>query len=162
MSKPISGESAPTQFKYIGKPRGTIDAPEKLKGQARYTADLQLPGMLHLRPVLSPHAHARIVSIDKEAALNIPGVRAVLDAKDLTHWRKKAASRVGALLARDEVMFQGHPVVVVVGETPQAAWDGASAVDVDYEEMDVVPDIATALQPGAPPSLARWNSSRRI
>jgi len=150
MSKPISGESAPTQFKYIGKPRGTIDAPEKLKGQARYTADLQLPGMLHLRPVLSPHAHARIVSIDKEAALNIHGVRAVLDAKDLTHWRKKAASRVGALLARDEVMFQGHPVVVVVGETPQAAWDGASAVDVDYEEMDVVPDIATALRPGAP------------
>ncbi len=89
MSKPISGESAPSQFKYIGKPRGTIDAPEKLKGQARYTADLQLPGMLHLRPVLSPHAHARIVSINKEAALTMPGVRAVLDASDLTHWRKK-------------------------------------------------------------------------
>ena len=150
MSKSISGENAPSQFKYIGKPRGTIDAPEKLKGQARYTADLQLPGMLHLRPVLSPHAHARIVSIDKEAALAMPGVRAVLDASDLTHWRKKAASRVGALLARDEVMFQGHPVVVVVGETPQAAWDGASAVDVDYEELDVVADIQTALKPGAP------------
>ena len=65
--------------------------------------------MLHLRPVLSPHAHARIVSIDKEAALAMPGVRAVLDASDLTHWRKKAASRVGALLARDEVMFRGSP-----------------------------------------------------
>ena len=51
MSKSISGENAPSQFKYIGKPRGTIDAPEKLKGQARYTADLQLPGMLHLRSV---------------------------------------------------------------------------------------------------------------
>ena len=96
MSKSISGENAPSQFKYIGKPRGTIDAPEKLKGQARYTADLQLPGMLHLRPVLSPHAHARIVSIDKEAALAMPGVRAVLDASDLTHWRKKSGLSCGS------------------------------------------------------------------
>ena len=47
-------------------------------------------------------------------------------------------------------MFQGHPVVVVVGETPQAAWDGAAAVDIDYEELDVVADIASALKPGAP------------
>ena len=57
---------------------------------------------------------------------------------------------LATLLARDEVMFQGHPVVIVVGETPQAAWDGASAVDIDYEELDVVADIASALKQGAP------------
>lgn len=150
MTESFSTTNPPASFKYLGKPRGTIDAPEKLQGQARYTADLKLPGMLHARLILSPHAHARVVSVDKERALACPGVRAVLTAADLTRWKKNPASRVGALLARDEVMFQGHPVAVVLGETPEAAWDGASVVDVEYEPLEVVPDLTTALAPGAP------------
>ncbi len=142
--------SQPTSFKYIGKPRGIIDAQEKLTGQARYIGDLQMAGMLHVRLLLSPHAHARIVQMDTAAAEQVPGVKAVLTADQLTHWNKTAASRVGALLARGEVMFEGHPVVAVVADSAEAAWDAIPLLGVEYEPLPVVPDLATALAPGAP------------
>ena len=136
-----------TDFKYLGKRRGTIDAPQKLQGKSLYAGDLNFPGMLHARLILSPYAHAQILKINKEAALRICGVKAVFTASELTHWTKISASRVGAVLARDEVVFAGHPVAVVVAESAVAASDGATLVEVDYEPMNVVASIENALSP---------------
>ena len=109
-----------TNYKYLGKRRGTIDAPEKLMGQAQYAGDLNFAGMLHVRLILSPHAHANVIGVKKETALKIPGVTAVFTSEDLTHWKKISASRTGALLARGEAVFAGHPIAAVVGDSPKA------------------------------------------
>ena len=65
-------------YQYLGKGRKAIDGMEKVTGRARYAGDVSLPGMLYARPVLSPYAHARLVSIDTSAARQLPGVVAVL------------------------------------------------------------------------------------
>src|SRR5690348_4000277 len=72
-----------TPLRLVGKRMRRADSPERLTGQVRYTGDLVLPGLLHGRLVRSPHASARIVSVDKQAALDTPGVVAVLTAEDL-------------------------------------------------------------------------------
>src|SRR5205823_7733512 len=72
-----------SEQRVIGRPTPRADAPAKLTGQERYAGDLALPGLLHARPVLSVHAHARLVGIDAEAARRAPGVVAVLTAADL-------------------------------------------------------------------------------
>ncbi|MFN9112499.1 MAG: xanthine dehydrogenase family protein molybdopterin-binding subunit, partial [Bacteroidota bacterium] len=115
--------SVANEFKVLGKRHKIIDGPEKLTGSAQYTGDLNLPGMLHARPVLSPYAHAKINGIDKTAALAIPGVVAVLTAADLPSKDRPVNSRSSAILAHDTVLFRGHPVVVVVAETETAAKD---------------------------------------
>ncbi len=139
-----------TDYKYLGKGRKIIDGLEKVVGNAQYTADLRLPGMLHLRPVLSPYAHAKIVSIDAAAALAVPGVVAVLTADDLSSTKGRAInSRHSAVLAVDRVLFRGQPVVAVVAETEAAAYDGAQAVLVEYDPLPMVVDALEALAEGA-------------
>jgi CO/xanthine dehydrogenase Mo-binding subunit len=139
-----------TEYRYLGKGRKLIDGLEKVLGSAQYTADVRLPGMLHLRPVLSPYAHAKIVSINTSAALAIPGVVAVLTADDLPTKGKAINSRHSAVLAVDRVLFRGQPVVAVVAETEAAAYDGAQAVEIEYEPLPAVVDVLEAMQPGAP------------
>ena len=139
-----------TNYQYLGKGRKIIDGLEKVIGGAQYTADVRLPGMLHLRPVLSPYAHARIVAIDTAAALQVPGVVAVLTADDLSTRDKPINSRHSAVLAKEKVLFRGQPVVAVVAETEAAANDGAQAVVVDYEPLPAVVDALAALADGAP------------
>ena len=136
-------------FKVLGKPRKIIDGREKVTGRARYTGDIALPGMLHARPVLSPYAHAKITAIDSEAALDIPGVVAVLRAEDLPTRDRAINTRHSAVLAREKVLWRGQPVVVVVAETEAAARDGADAVLVDYEPLPVVADMESAQSPDA-------------
>lgn len=137
-------------FQYLGKKRKIIDGQEKVTGRARYTGDLLLPGMLYARPVLSPYAHAKITSIDAEAALDVPGVVAVLRAQDLPTKDRVANSRHSAVLAKDEVLFRGHPVVVVVATSESAARDGADAVVIDYEPLPAVVDMVYAASDEAP------------
>ncbi|PYE52780.1 xanthine dehydrogenase family protein molybdopterin-binding subunit [Deinococcus yavapaiensis] len=128
---------------HLGKRRKLIEGPEKITGQARYTADLTLPGLLHARVVLSPYPHARIRGIDVEAALGVSGVVAVLTGRELNGGHV-AYSRPSLLLAEGEVVFAGQPVAVVVANTEAAASDGASLLDVDYEALDSVDDAAQA------------------
>lgn len=139
-----------TTYKTLGKRHKIIDGPEKLVGDVRYAGDISLPGMLHARPVLSPYAHARIVSIDKTAALAVPGVVAVLTAAELPTKDRPVNSRGSAVLAHDRVLFRGHPVVAVIAETEAAAKDGADAVIVEYEPLPVVGDMLSAIEPNAP------------
>lgn len=137
-------------YDYLGKGRKIIDGLEKITGRARYTADLSLQGMLHIRPVLSIYAHARIVSIDTEAARQMPGVVAVLTAQDLQTRDKPINSRHSAVLAQDRVLFRGQPVVAVVAESEQEAQDAAEAVLIDYEPLPTVVDPELALAADAP------------
>jgi CO/xanthine dehydrogenase Mo-binding subunit len=133
----------------IGVARPRVDAPDKVTGATRYAADGYVHGLLHARPVLSTEVHARIRGVDKEAALAMPGVVAVLVASDLP-LATAGTDRTSEPLAREEVVFAGQPVALVIGETEAAAEDGAEAVVVDYELLDVVVDVEAAMEPGAP------------
>ena len=140
----------PETHSYVGKPRKLLEGLGKVAGRARYTGDLSVPGMLHLRPVTSPHAHAKIVSIDKSEAEKVPGVVAVLVASDLVTAEHTISSRSDAILAKDRVLFVGQPVVAVVAETEAAAEDGVDKVQVTYEELPGIGSLSQATADGAP------------
>ncbi|MCO6414987.1 xanthine dehydrogenase family protein molybdopterin-binding subunit [Siccirubricoccus sp. KC 17139] len=149
----------------LSQPLRRIEDPRLLKGGGRYTDDIAPEGTVRGVVLRSPHAAARILSIDTAPALAIPGVLAVFTAKD---WEEqglgeipcviplknadgtsRAATPRGAL-AKDQVRHVGDPVAFVVAETLQAARDGAEAVLVDYDLLPSATDLATAHQPGAP------------
>ncbi len=132
----------------IGVPRPRIDAPEKVTGVTRYAADGYVHGLLHARPVLSTEAHARIRAVNGEAALEVPGVVAVLTAGDIPTVGR--GDRTAEPLARDEVVFAGQPVAIVAAVSEAAAQDGAELVLVEYEPLDAVVDLEQAMQVGAP------------
>jgi CO/xanthine dehydrogenase Mo-binding subunit len=133
----------------IGVPRRRMDGGDKVRGATRYAADLPIPGVLHARLVLATEAHARIVSIDGAAAAAMPGVVAVLTAGDLPV-SPDAPGRAGEPLAREEVVFAGQPVAMVVADSEAAATDGVDAVIVELEPLDAVIDLEAAMAPGAP------------
>jgi CO/xanthine dehydrogenase Mo-binding subunit len=139
-----------TPDSYIGARLPRPDGPTKLTGEARYAADLSLPGQLHVRLVLSPHAHARILSVNVDDARAVPGVVAVVTASDLApHVKSPPSSRARCLLAEDEVRYCGQPLVAVLAESDAAAEDALALVDVDYEELPALLDTDAALAPGA-------------
>jgi CO/xanthine dehydrogenase Mo-binding subunit len=149
-----------TQHIAVGKSTRRQDAADKLTGRTRFAGDLPFPGLLHARLVMSPYAHARIVSIDTSTALKIPGVVAVLTSETLAMANANSPSRSQSPLAQGEAFWCGHPVAVVLGETEAAAEDGVAAVDVDYEPLPVVLDPLTALAPDSP--LARSRSKDEV
>ena len=132
----------------IGVARPRVDAPEKVTGQTRYAADGHVYGLLHARLVLATETHALIERINGADALEIPGVVAVLTAADLPT-ATAGTDRTAEPLAREEVIFAGQPVAMVIAETEAAAQDGAEAVFVDYEPLEAVVDVETAMEPGA-------------
>jgi CO/xanthine dehydrogenase Mo-binding subunit len=133
----------------IGVARPRIDAPDKVTGATRFAADGYVHGLLHARPVLSAEPHARIRQVDREAALSVPGVVAVLVAADLP-LATSGTDRTAEPLAREEVVFAGQPVALVVAETEAAAEDGAEVVAVEYESLQAVVGLEDAMVPGAP------------
>ena len=135
----------------VGHRTKRIDSPPKLTGQERFTADLKMPGLLHARPVGSPYAHARILSIDKTAALAIPGVVAVLTAADLPIAKDDNGNPVAAPLASEEAVHAGQAVALVLAESDAAAQDGAEAVEVEYKPLSVVVSLNQALDPDTAP-----------
>jgi CO/xanthine dehydrogenase Mo-binding subunit len=133
----------------IGVARPRIDAPDKVTGATRYAADGEVHGLLHARLVLSTESHALIDRIDRDAALDVPGVVAVLVADDLPT-AGGGGDRSSEPLARTEVVFAGQPVALVVAESEAAAEDGAELVLVEYEPLEAVVDVEAAMEPGAP------------
>ena len=136
-----------------------------ITGQGRYTDDVYEAGMRHAHFVRSPHAHARIVSIDKSAAEAMQGVYGVLDGKQLTedgigniicgwmiHSKDGSPMNMGVWrpLAEDTVRYVGDAVVIVVAETRALAREAAEKVVVEYEELPAVIDAVDAIEPGAP------------
>ena len=133
----------------IGVSRRRIDGEAKVRGATRYAADLPVAGLLHARPVLAHEAHARITAIDLAEARGRPGVVAVLTAADLPIVAG-AGGRTGEPLAREEIVFVGQPVALVVADSEAAAADGAEAVIVETEPLEPVLGLAAAMAPGAP------------
>ncbi len=131
------------------------DGPDKVTGRARYAGDQALPGMLYARMVLSPYAHARILNINTSTALSLPGVVAVYTAETLGMAQADSLSRSQSPLAQQEVVWCGHPVAIVVGETEALAEDGAAAVEVDYDPLPVVIDPEAAIRPDSPLTRSR-------
>ena len=116
------------------------DGGQKVTGRATYTGDVNLPGMLHARLVLSPYPHARITRIDASAARALAGVVAVCTAADLPLTRVDGPNRSRDPLARDEVIFDGQPVVAVVATSEEVAEDAVGLVVVEYEQLEVAVD----------------------
>ena len=133
----------------IGVARPRLDAPDKVTGATRFAADGYVHGLLHARPVLATEAHARIRGMEKDGALAVPGVVAVLAASDLPI-ASAGTDRTSEPLARDEVVFAGQPVALVLAETEAAAEDGAELVVVDYASLAAVVDVEAAMEVGAP------------
>lgn len=130
-----------------------------LTGHGRYVDDIEVPGALHACFVRSPHAHARIVAIDAEAALAMPGVVAVFTGHDLAQWttRQRMAPPIDGLQAMEmdtlpvsKVRFQGDPVACVIAADRYLAEDAAEQVQVDYEVLPAVTDMWQALEAHAP------------
>jgi aerobic carbon-monoxide dehydrogenase large subunit len=128
--------------------------PRFIRGQGNYVDDVRLPGMLHGAVLRSPLAHARIVSIDTSAALQLPKVRAVITGADLEAqglaWMPTLSADTQAVLATDKVRFQGQEVAFVVADDEYAARDALELIDVDYEPLPAVVDPHRALEPDAP------------
>ena len=127
--------------------------PRFIRGKGNYVDDLKLPGMLHLDIVRSPMAHARIVSINAEKALALPGVLAVITGKDLEQynlaWMPTLMGDTQMVLPVDTVKFDGQEVAAVLATDRYTAADGVSAVEVEYEPLPVVMDPFKALEPDA-------------
>jgi len=149
----------------IGQGVSRFEDPRLVRGDGRYTDDIKLPGLAHGVVLRSPHAHAKIKSIDTAAAKSAPGVLAVLTSADI-----KAAGygdlpvpgglkrRDGSpmyrprypILVEDRVRWIGDSVAFVVAETVAQALDAAEMITVDYEELPAVTSTAEAPKPGAP------------
>jgi CO/xanthine dehydrogenase Mo-binding subunit len=138
-------------YRFVGHRTKREDAPPRLTGQTRFVNDLALPNALYARFVPSPYAAARIVSIDTSAASKVPGVVAVLTARDLpvVDIKRAVDSRV-ILLALDTVLHAGQPVAAVLAETEAAAEDGVAAVQVEYDSSPVVVDLRSAMSLDSP------------
>jgi xanthine dehydrogenase YagR molybdenum-binding subunit len=135
----------PAQPSVLGTPVKRLDGPEKVSGRAKYTFDINRPGMLYGRIVRSPHPHARIVAIDLEAARRAPGVKAALA------WRDPANPQ------RNTVMFQGDEVAAVAADTEEHAIDASRLVKVQYEVLPHVILVDQALSGNAPAVFDKGN-----
>ena len=143
---------------YIGAPVARKEDLRFLTGRARYVDDVKLPGMLHAAILRSPHAHARILSIDPSEALKLPGVVAVFSFRDLEQaveprvipMRRGSFEGLERFLqypfARDKARYVGDPVAVVIAESRHVAEDALDHVQVSYEPLPAVANMHASLQ----------------
>jgi CO/xanthine dehydrogenase Mo-binding subunit len=136
------------------------DGVPKVTGLARFGADYALPGMLWGRILRSPHAHARIRSIDTSKAQALPGVKAVMTAADLPDHKNEyvGPERVAVnfwhmtrnIMAREKVLYEGHPVAAVAAASKRIAEEALRLIEVEYEVLPHVIDVEEAMKPDAP------------
>jgi len=135
--------------KHIGVSHPRHDALDKVTGVAQYPADLIERDMLRLKTVFARRGHARILAIDTAAALAVPGVVAVLTAKDVPHNRYGLIDADQPVLCDDTVRHDGDRVALVVAENDLAAARAATLVRVEYEDLPIVSDPRDAMKPGS-------------
>ena len=149
----------------IGARLPRVDAREKVTGDARYAADFNFPGQLWLKILRSPHAHARILSIDASEALALKGVKGVLTGKDFNGWTWgwMPKTREESPLAVDKVRFYAEAVAAVCAVDEATAEAACELIRVEYEELPGVFGIEDAIKDGAPlvhedrPGNASWD-----
>ncbi len=149
-----------SEFSVIGTRPIRPDGVDKVTGRARFGADLNLPGQLTGLVLRSPHAHARIKSIDTTAAAALAGVKAVVTRKDFIEQPDGTSAFgegtlnlhdvISTVLAGDKVLFAGHPVAAVAATSREIAKQALKLIKVDYEVLPHVIDVDEAMAPGAP------------
>src|SRR6478735_12584108 len=149
-----------TNNKWIGQRTIRPDGVDKVTGRAAYAADTNMPGMIWGKILRSPHPHARIISIDTSKAEALPGVKAVVSARDIVDFTiEKGAVMLGIqdmrwmcrnVMAREKALFPGHPVAAVAATTEAIAAQACELIVVDYEVLPWSIEIDDALKPDAP------------
>jgi CO/xanthine dehydrogenase Mo-binding subunit len=145
---------------YVGTRTVRPDGVDKVTGRARFGADFNLPGQLVGRVLRSPHAHARILSIDTSKAEQLPGVKAVVTRDDFQDQSSEFIpagemminyrDMVRNILAREKVLYEGHAVAAVAATTVAIAKKALRLIEVKYEVLKPVIDAADAMKPDAP------------
>src|SRR4051794_7260240 len=148
------------RFKWVGTRPIRPDGVPKVTGRAMYAADLAMPGQLVGKILRSPHAHARIRSIDTSKAAALPGVKAVITSKDFPEQKFEyvGPERVAQnfwhmtrnIMAREKVLYEGHPVAAVAAISKSVADAALALIAVDYEVLPHVIDVDAAMAPDAP------------
>ncbi|HEY1857748.1 xanthine dehydrogenase family protein molybdopterin-binding subunit [Acidocella sp.] len=146
-------------FTQIGRALPRREDRRFLTGAGRYVDDIVIPQALHVTFLRSPHAHARIVRIDTEAAAAMPGIAGIFTGRDVAQWAsvQQMAPPIEGLQPTsmlpfpvEKVRFQGDLVACVVATDRYLAEDAAEAIEVEYDILGAVADMDTALRPGAP------------
>jgi CO/xanthine dehydrogenase Mo-binding subunit len=144
-----------TDYKVVGTRPIRHDGTDKVTGRAQYGGDFHAAGMLHAKVLRSPHAHARIRSIDVTKAAALPGVKAVVTGKDMPVDSMKNPDRgtlfaSDNLLARHKVLYKGHAIAAVAATSAHIAETALDLIDVDYEVLPAVVEVRQAMAEGAP------------
>lgn len=160
-----------SSHRFIGQPIARVEDDALLKGAGRFVDDIHLPGTLEAAFVRSSFAHAKINAIDVTAARAAPGVHAVLTYQDirplLTQDRLPLELRLDSLppnitpfaLAKDEVVFVGEAIAVVIADSRYLAEDAAMLVEIDYLPLPAVADCLASIEPGSPRADTRQASN---
>ena len=158
--KPNMVLTSDKEYKVVGTRPVRHDGADKVTGLARYSADLNLPGMLYGKVLRSPHAHARIKSIDTGKAEAMPGVRAVITGADIVEPAGRASDLAeGAMInfkflsnnvmAQDKALYKGHAIAAVAAVSAHIAEEALAQIDVEYEALPPVMHAREAMAEGA-------------
>ena len=149
-----------SEYRVIGTSPLRHDGTDKVTGRAQYGADIRLPGMLYGAVLRSPHAHARILSIDTSEAEKFPGVYAVVTAKDLPDLESKIVElgegivnrryQSNNILARDKVLYFGHALAAIAANSSYVAKEALELLHVEYEVLPPVMDVRKAMEADSP------------
>jgi len=150
----------PNEFKVVGTSPLRHDGVDKVTGRATYGADIRLPGMLYGAVLRSPHAHARILSIDTSEAEKLHGVHAIITAKDLPDLESKIVElgesvvdrkyQSNNVLARDKALYFGHAIAAVAATNIHVSQEAVNLIRVEYEVLPPVLDVQKAMESGSP------------
>jgi CO/xanthine dehydrogenase Mo-binding subunit len=149
------------KFTSVGSRPIRHDGFDKVTGKALYGADIDLPGLIHGKILRSPHAHAKILSIDTSEAEKLPDVHTVITNHDFPTQEDKAVSKIPGpainlkqqtsnILASDKVLYKGHAVAAVAANSPHAAEEALALIKVEYEQLSHVSTVEEAISDGAP------------
>ncbi|OIK06572.1 molybdopterin-dependent oxidoreductase [Streptomyces monashensis] len=165
----VKNVEAPAPGESVGRSLPAPAGPQVVTGTARYTFDIDVPGLLHMKLLRSPHAHARILAIDTSAALRVPGVHAVLTHHDAPERHFSTARHEhpeedpdDTRVLDDTVRHVGQRVAAVVADSEAAAEEGCRRIEVTYEVLPAVLDPEDAMRPGAPVVHAKDSATARI
>ncbi|MGZ8426379.1 MAG: xanthine dehydrogenase family protein molybdopterin-binding subunit [Candidatus Binatia bacterium] len=150
---------AQKEYSIVGKRITRIDAYERVTGQAQYTGDIQLPGMLYARVLRSPHPHARILSIDTSKAEKLPGVKAIVHHENAKVPWSSGGHTHQRFIFNNPVRFVGDAVAAVAATDRHIAEDALKLIEVKYEKLPHVLDPNEALKPDAPKIAPQGNLS---
>ncbi|MBI4641672.1 MAG: xanthine dehydrogenase family protein molybdopterin-binding subunit [Candidatus Tectomicrobia bacterium] len=144
------------EYRYVGKSTPRPDASTRVTGKAIYGDDVRLPGMLYGMVLRSPYGHARIVKIDTSKAEKLPGVKAVVTAKDAPDVLYGTNVKDMRLFAKERVRYQGEGVAAVAAVNLETAEEALQLIEVEYEELPLVIDPEKGAQPDAPLLHEEW------